>query len=157
MSHTDLFDESMEAIEAKEAIQPRRRLQFDYDEESDVITIEGRRYSGELFRSLSGELLAPGDVFQLLESDGSTVKCKTVWRDRIEGNEEDRVGLRIELDAFTWGRLKRGLLSQGLGELLEGVKMRLAEFIENKWPVEEEEPDNSRARARKECTLQREG
>ena len=48
------------------------RLQFSYDETNDVLTVEGIRYSGELFRTLG--FGAIGSVLRLVErKDGVVV------------------------------------------------------------------------------------
>lgn len=47
-------------------MENQKPLDFHYDEQSDVITIEGFKYSGSLFRELGGGL-AKGQLFMLLD------------------------------------------------------------------------------------------
>lgn len=48
-------------------------LQFDYDKENDILTVEGIRYSGVLFRQL-GETLPVGNAF-VIEARADGVLC----------------------------------------------------------------------------------
>ncbi len=41
------------------------KLQFEYDETKDVLTIEGIQYSGELFRDWSANGMPVGQVFSI--------------------------------------------------------------------------------------------
>lgn len=48
------------------------KLKFEYDEQNDTITIEGIKYSGEIFRQLGG-MLEVGALFQLMERENGVL------------------------------------------------------------------------------------
>lgn len=48
-------------------------LRFEYDEATDIITIEGARYAGRLFRELGEEGMKPGSLFRLLRRDDGVI------------------------------------------------------------------------------------
>lgn len=48
-------------------------LQFQYDQQTDILTIEGIRYSGEMFRQLGG-VLPEGNAF-VVEARADGVLC----------------------------------------------------------------------------------
>lgn len=52
-------------------------LAVEYDAWGDVLTIEGVKYAGELFRDLSG-LGAVGDCFQIVKRDNGVVTLRSI-------------------------------------------------------------------------------
>ena len=44
-----------------------KKLNFEYDEQSDVITIEGQKYAGNFFRAMDPLGLACGELFCILK------------------------------------------------------------------------------------------
>ncbi len=46
------------------------KLSFEYDEEQDILTIEGIRYTGDLFREWSDGGMEVGQLFQITARPG---------------------------------------------------------------------------------------
>ncbi len=55
-------------------------LNFDYDSERDVLTIEGVKYAGEYFRFL-GHSPAPGVIFKIVERKDGVISVAAVVPD----------------------------------------------------------------------------
>lgn len=53
-------------------------LDFTYDKDRDVITIEGQEYSGEIFRQFGQRGLATGSLFSF-ERTGNSIAIRVVW------------------------------------------------------------------------------
>ncbi len=49
------------------------KLQFEYDEEKDVMTIEGMKYSGDFFRIFLSEGLDIGESFVLAKQEDGII------------------------------------------------------------------------------------
>lgn len=52
------------------------KLNFEYDEITDCLTIEGQKYSGHIFRSFS--CFPRGQLFMFIENKSGVVTVKTV-------------------------------------------------------------------------------
>lgn len=55
------------------------QLNYTYDDRTDVLTIEGTRYSGELFREWSRNGMPTGSLFELTRSAEGSFSVKRVW------------------------------------------------------------------------------
>lgn len=53
------------------------KLDFEYDERSDTLKIEGIRYAGDVFREF-GKYLAIGEVFVLLKREDGELTIRKV-------------------------------------------------------------------------------
>lgn len=58
-------------------------LKFSYDEQADVLMIEGMRYSGQLFRAFAEGGLELGSVFQVESRDGGVLCIKRLDQPQI--------------------------------------------------------------------------
>lgn len=71
----EAMTESVERI-----VFPPKPLKFSYDEESDVLTIERIRYSGELFRAFG---FAPeGERFEIVERKDGIVTLRSLPKEK---------------------------------------------------------------------------
>lgn len=59
-------------------------LSFSYDEERDVLTVEGIQYSGALFRALGVQGLTKGSVLQILGREDGLLTVKDLGRTFVE-------------------------------------------------------------------------
>ena len=88
-------------------------LVFDYDAALDILTVEGRQYSGQLFRAWAQHGMPTGQLFRFVETwndagDSSTITIERVVEQAVQRLVEDGDRLRAELLgepcwAVAWG------------------------------------------------------
>ena len=65
------------------------KLDFDYDSESDVLTIEGVRYSAQLFRDFSPQGFVTGTLFCFTRHGDGTFYIEKQRRKSREGSHQE--------------------------------------------------------------------
>lgn len=70
----------------------QKPLNFDYDLSVDILTIEGVKYSGDLFRHLGFEPSAEDQAFQIVKREDGALTIRTARGPEVREAFEDNTG-----------------------------------------------------------------